>query len=210
MQLFLWFTRQCKSVCCIIQSPLSAVTFQGTKNCHHKSWYLHMGEHSPVRTLYDKALDQCNSLNHSCFLHWMKVLPRAMHLFRQSSKTKFYTNPDVKWICKIQGFYHHRTFLKPYVPQDLLYERCSNLNCWTIPYNYAFPDFICHTYIFPGKKKYSLTQNCPRHDRWLQKTISRYYYVSDFIQLLSRKIIRAAFRDASFSYSLLSSDYTHF
>lgn len=60
------------------------------------------------------------------------------------------------------------------------------------------------------KKNRNLTQNCPKHYRWLQKTISCYYYVSDFIQLLIRKIIRAAFRDASFSYSLLSSDCAHF
>lgn len=140
----------------------------------------------------------------------MKALPRAMHLFRQSSETKLYTNPDVK--C-FQDFHHHCTLLKPDVPQGLLYERCSNLNCSTIHYSYAFPGFFYHTYIFPKKKKpkkYNLTQNCPKHYRCLQKTISCYYYVSDFIQLLIRKIIRAAFRDASFWYSLLSSDCTHF
>lgn len=131
-----------------------------------------------------------------------------MHLFRQSSKTKLYTDPAVK--C-FQGFHHHRTFLKPDVPQGLLYERCSNLNCSTIHYSHAFPGFIYHTYIFQKKKNNrNLTQNCPKHYRWLQKTISCYYYVSDFIQLLIRKIIRAAFRDASFSYSLLSSDCAHF
>lgn len=132
---------------------LSTVTFRGTENCHHKSWYLHMGTRSAVRTSYDIARDKCNFLEpplfHYSFLYWMTKLPRAMHLFRESSKAKFYTNPDVK--C-FQGFDRLCTFLKPYVPQGLLYERCSNLNRSKIHYSYAFPDFIYDTYIFPGKK----------------------------------------------------------
>lgn len=153
-QIFLWFTKP--SVLHYTEHAeysLSAVTFQGTENSCHKSWYLPMGPRPALRTSYDRAWDQCNFLEpflfHYSFLYWMMVLPRAMHLFRQSSKTKFYTNPDAK--C-FQGFYHCCTFLKLYVPQGLLYERCSNLNCSKIHYSYAFPDFIYHTYIFRGKK----------------------------------------------------------
>lgn len=209
-QIFFWFSsvNQCAVLyrahwaqpeCCYISGDKNAITSPCSRE-HALQW----GHH-------DIALDQCNFLEpflfHYSFLYWMKTLPRAMHLFRQLSKTKFYANPDVK--C-FQGFYHHCTFLKSYVPQGLLYERCSNLNCSMIYYSYAFPHFIYHTYIFPRKRKFNLTQNCPKHNRWLQKAISHYYYVSDFIQLLIRKIIRAAFRDASFSYSLLSSDCAHF
>lgn len=67
-----------------------------------------------------------------------------------------------------------------------------------MPSSYALPN--CPTLYLQTarKKRYNLTQNysvgsdLTEHNRWLQKTISHYYCVSDVSQLLIRKRIRAS------------------
>lgn len=131
-------------VWCIIKPTeyvLSTVSFQWTKNFHHKSIYLQMGTRSRVRTSYSKALDQYNFMGPFIFyyslLYWTNALPRATHLFRQSSKTKFYTDPHLK--C-FQSFLSSPHVSEAILPQRLLYEMCANLNGWNIHYSYAFPN----------------------------------------------------------------------
>ena len=143
-------------VCCIIKPTeyiLSTVSFQWTKNFDHKSLYLQMGTCSPVRTSYGKALEQYNSVGPLMFYHsllyWMNALPRATHLFRQSSKPKFYTDPDLK--C-FQSFMSSLHIFEAILPQCLLYERYANLNCSKSITAMHFLTAVYCTYRLPGKK----------------------------------------------------------
>lgn len=177
-------------MCCTIKPTeyiLSTVSFQWTKNFHHKSLYLQMGTCSPVRRLHGKALDQYNFMGPFMFyyslLYWMNAPPRATHLFRQSSKPKVYADPDVK--C-FQSFVSSPHIFEAILPQCLLYERYANLKCSKIHYSSAFPNCSILYLQTSRKKNYNLIQNysvgsdLTKHNRWLQKTISHYYYVSDF------------------------------
>lgn len=125
----------------------------------------------------------------------MNALPRETHLFRQSNKTKFCTNPDVK--C-FQSFISSLQIFEAIIPQHLLYERCANINCSKMPSNYLLPNCTTMYLQTARKKRYNLTQNysvgsdLTEHNRWLQKTISHSYFVSDVSQLLIRKRIRAS------------------
>lgn len=145
------------------------------------SLYLQMRMCSPLRTSYGKALDRYNFMGPFTFycrlVYCMNALYRTMHLFRQSNKTNFYADPDVK--CFLNFVSPPQSF-EARLHQCLFCERYAHWNCSKIHGIHAFPN--CSILQLQNsrkkKKKSYLTQNCSvgsdrtKHNIWLQKIIS--------------------------------------